>query len=423
MANVNLLSQLAKSVAPRGEPFSPVQAVATGQQLQAGDIKLQQLRQQLDLDGQEAVARQRAQEILQRVAMGGAGYEEAGRELLAVDPRSGIQLMELGQADAERQAELDREAAMADQFGNLLGASQLPIEQQALARQMFQYDPKAALNLLMPDEAAEVNWTFKEGAGGNILAIHPRTLEVRDTGIMAQDNSFGGAVTLPDGTEVFFGKGGYSAKQGNIPVDPKIGRDIQDQDLKDNKMLADLFRLGQDFMGGAFGGQTYQGKLLNWGLEKMDKAGIGNPASDWGEKRLQQATRFKQGIEQIFNQYRKEITGAAASVQELERLKEAMMNADLSPTQFESSYNEFIAKIMRGQKIAAQMAREGYDPSKDENAEMFDRMWNAGVFGDAERINYLNLMQNINAGKTNQDDQGNTYASDGEKWIRIRSAQ
>lgn len=421
MANVNLLSQLAGSVAPQGQPFNAANVMAAGQELAYGQDRLELLRQKMQAERDEGMMRQRAQEIIASAMQGDMSLDEAGRMMMPFDAASGRQFMEWGREDeaaAEESQTLAQAMAALEQY-----AADNGVDPSILAA-----DPGNAVktiqgNLLNPPEDDAVNWTFTPGANGNIMAIHPRTLEVRDTGMKAQDSSFGGSITMPDGTFVTMGRGGYTATNDGIPVDPKVGREIQEEDLKNNKMLADLFRLGQDFMGGLVGGQTYLGKGINWMLEKADKAGIGNPASDWGEDRLKRATRFKQGIEQIFNAYRKEITGAAAAVQELERLKQAMLNADLSPTQFEAAYNEFIAKIMRGQKIAAQMAREGYDPSKDENAEMFDRMWDAGVFGDAEQINYLGLMQNIDAGNTNEVPGKGVFASDGERWVQIRGPE
>lgn len=427
MANVNLLNQLAGSVAPQGRPFNAAQSVAAGQELVAGNERLALLRAKLDAQRTQEARQAEIDRILQ---MGGSPGE-IGQNIMALDPRMGLDYMKFQQTQDKMTAEQAAAAAEAEQlaaqerdFRNLLGVSDKPPAEQAALMGLWGADQKAAYrHMLAQPESDDVNWTFKMDESGNVMAIHPRTLEVRPTGIKGQDNSFGGSMTLPDGTVVRMGKGGYTAQGDGIPVDPKIGRDIQEQDLKDNKMLADLFRLGQDFMGGGFGGQTYQGRAVNWLLEKADKAGIGNPASDWGENRLKKATRFKQGIEQIFNAYRKEITGAAAAVQELERLKQAMLNADLSPTQFEASYNEFIAKVMRGQKIAAQMVREGYDPSKEEGAEVFDRMWNAGVFSEAEATNYLTLMQNIEAGETQSIPGQGVFASDGEQWIKIRGAE
>lgn len=418
MANVNLLNQLAGSVAPQGDPFNPAQAVADGQQLQMGNSKLELLRQKIAAERQQDTLSAVSREIMARAASGQTGLGQAGREMLAVDPSTGIQLMEAGQAENERMAaDQQRAQAMAALESY---AAQNNIDPALLAADVEGSLGDVRKNLLNPDEADEVNWTFKPGANGNIMAIHPRTLEVRDTGVKSQDNSFGGSITMPDGTIVTMGRGGYTASQGNIPADPKIGRGIQDQELKDNVMLADLFELGKAYTDGFFGSLTWAGKGANWLAEKVDRTGM---EFDWSKSRLEKRTTFRQGVEQVFNAYRKEITGAAASVQELERLMKAMMNVDLSPTEFVTSYNNFIGKILRGQKIAAEMARMGYDPSDDKNAQMFDRMWNIGTFGEAERINYLGLMQNINEGRTNQDDKGNVYASDGEKWIRIKDAE
>lgn len=413
MANVNLLSQLAGSVAPTGEQFNPAQVMATGQQLQANNAKMMALQEKIAMQRDEQFRRAKAQEILQRASQ--SGYGAAGREILPLDPELGMNLMELQASEDERMAEDQRRA-------QTMAAIEAYAAQNGLDPAILAADPEGAIGTIQGNllGGSDVSKQLKVGANGNFWQYNPKSGALEDTGVKAKDDSFGGGMVLPDGTEVFFGSGGYTAKQGNVPIDKKIGRDIQDQELKDNIMLADLFELGKAYTDGFFGSLTWAGKGMNWLAEKVDRTGA---EFEWSKDRLERRTTFRQGIEQVFNAYRKEITGAAASVQELERLMKAMMNVDLSPTEFTTSYNNFIGKILRGQKIAAEMARMGYDASDDKNAQMFDRLWNIGTFGDAERINYLGLMQNINEGLVNQDDKGNVYASDGEKWIRIKDAE
>ena len=70
-------------------------------------------------------------------------------------------------------------------------------------------------------------------------------------------------------------------------------------------------------------------------------------------------TKFKQNINQIFNAYRKSITGAAASEREMSDLKRSMFNEDQSPVQFEAAFDEFRSELNRSQRLRRKLLREG----------------------------------------------------------------
>lgn len=86
--------------------------------------------------------------------------------------------------------------------------------------------------------------------------------------------------------------------------------------------------------------------LTSWGRGKSKAALIQDhlrlpiPES-WqqkAEERVDAQTEMHNQVEQLFNVYRKLITGAAASVLELKMLRESFLNTDMSPTQFKSAY-------------------------------------------------------------------------------------
>lgn len=97
---------------------------------------------------------------------------------------------------------------------------------------------------------------------------------------------------------------------------------------------------------------------------------------------LQERTRFTQNINQFFNAYRKEITGAAASVQELEGLKKSMFNEDLGPVEFEAAFDEFKNGVFRGRRLTRKLLREGLTGSltnkRSEVSKRFDQEFTAG---------------------------------------------
>ena len=115
---------------------------------------------------------------------------------------------------------------------------------------------------------------------------------------------------------------------------------------------------------------TFLGKGEAAIAEFADRANV----SSANQKTLLRKKRaFTQNVNREFNAYRKLITGAAASVQELESLKTAIINEDLSPSQFESAFNEYVSELERGIRIRREMLAEGIDVGAPEFGDEFDR--------------------------------------------------
>jgi hypothetical protein len=87
---------------------------------------------------------------------------------------------------------------------------------------------------------------------------------------------------------------------------------------------------------------------------------------------VQGRTKFVNDIQQLFNQYRKEITGAAAAVQELDRLKASMLNEDMSPLEFEAAYSQFRDFSERALQLKQQLIREGIPVGSAEFGQRMD---------------------------------------------------
>ncbi len=69
------------------------------------------------------------------------------------------------------------------------------------------------------------------------------------------------------------------------------------------------------------------------GMSKEDRA-----------KFLAKRANYLNSVDQVFNQYRKEITGAAAGEQEIERLRKSFLNGDMSPSEFKGSLEQVVSK-------------------------------------------------------------------------------
>lgn len=126
---------------------------------------------------------------------------------------------------------------------------------------------------------------------------------------------------------------------------------------------------------------TYTGKARTGINRVLDKAGLNGPE---GKAQLAGATKFKQNVEQVFNAYRKDITGAAAAVAELDRLKQSVINTDQSPTEFEAAMGEFARQLQRGLDIKKQLLDEGIPLGSTKFGKRFDELFLGGGEAPAE---------------------------------------
>jgi len=117
--------------------------------------------------------------------------------------------------------------------------------------------------------------------------------------------------------------------------------------------LSDLQRIGDQYASDFL---TYQGAAKAKTGEVLSKWGLGD--NEWSQFNAERQA-FQDNVRQFFNAYRKEITGAAASVKELELLMESMFNADRDPVTFQRTYNEFVSKVKRNLELNQQMRRDG----------------------------------------------------------------
>lgn len=85
---------------------------------------------------------------------------------------------------------------------------------------------------------------------------------------------------------------------------------------------------------------TYSGQIKGAWTGLKEKAGFKLDKQD--KDFLTDFTTFTTEVKRFFNAYRKEITGAAAAVQELEQLKQSVINGDMSPTEFKAAFNSLM---------------------------------------------------------------------------------
>ena len=92
----------------------------------------------------------------------------------------------------------------------------------------------------------------------------------------------------------------------------------------------------------------------------LDKAGVSSKIDPTGlvEFNKKRVVAISQ-IDMLFNQYRKEITGAAAAVQELDRLKKSYLNSERGPEATKGMLNELKRIGRQGYETKKRNLREG----------------------------------------------------------------
>lgn len=132
---------------------------------------------------------------------------------------------------------------------------------------------------------------------------------------------------------------------------------------------------------------TMQGQLARAGYRLADWAKI--PIGEKGKKHLQSTRVFIEKIEQIFNAYRKEITGAQAAMKEISMLRDSILNKKLTPAEFEASLKSYKDKIQRQLRLKRMILARGSvsgktGVSQKELNERLNNLYMAG--GDADDV-------------------------------------
>lgn len=186
---------------------------------------------------------------------------------------------------------------------------------------------------------------------------------------IAKEISSGKGVSLttnPDGT--FSLSMGGEGTNLTKPVETSLQKDIigLEQQSEDLKVLGESFKKGY---------LTYGGKLKRFALKEYDKI---NPDLLDDDQRtfIQGAREFTEGVEQIFNAYRKEITGAQAAMKELAMLRGSILNKKLTPSEFDASFNRYVSQINRGLRLKKYFLGKGIEGN--ELNEKLDRNILAG---------------------------------------------
>lgn len=137
---------------------------------------------------------------------------------------------------------------------------------------------------------------------------------------IAKANKMGGGMKmrLADGTEI--------AMDGDLSG--KVQGNVQQEVISTERTLGALADLKTE----------YKPEYLTYGGAAKGAAGhvIGKAGFDGGDVTAFGAERkaWTQKLDRVFNQYKKQITGAAASAQEMQQIRDSIANSDMSPQEF-----------------------------------------------------------------------------------------
>ncbi len=180
--------------------------------------------------------------------------------------------------------------------------------------------------------------------------------------------------TGPDGTVI-----STNGQPENVPLTKSVTTGIQKEIAGLEETFSRVMDIDQRYNPSFM---TFQGKLGAYLSELKDKAAM--DMSDDERKFLKDFTKFRTMVNRDFNAYRKEITGAAASVQELESLKKATIAEDQSPAQFEANMEVYKEELLRAMRIKRRLLREGISVGSREFGDAMDRLYLNGHDDDGE---------------------------------------
>jgi hypothetical protein len=314
-----------------------------------------------------------AEKLSQRALSGDA---KAYAELASRDPRQaqaigGILRNQQEQQAAEQQAEAERQKQR-QEFGYKIArgyktASDKPAYLRYAAQQMQQLGHEdMAAGLLEDADAYATNPAAVDGDFDNAVAMFGPESDKLNTSQTYNDLI---AMGYQPGTPEFNAKWEQAKKSGgqNISLTVDNGKqemtkstatDVQGQILDAEKELSSLDAIANKYSGEFL---TYKGRLKAYAGKQFDRAGVDSALTGFNAKR----TAFKNEVNQFFNKYKKEITGAAASEQEMIDLRNSIFNEDLGPEEFMSAYNQFKDKARKNYEMNKRTARSGVDVAVD----------------------------------------------------------
>lgn len=192
-------------------------------------------------------------------------------------------------------------------------------------------------------------------------------------------------VTSDGGIEITEGPAGEQALVPPKPVQNEAAKNLLAAETSVDKMDRIFDSYEPEFL-------TYAGKgkaFLGIEAEKLEGIPVigetvGEIAKSLGadSEFVKKREVFRQQVEQEFNEYRRLITGAAASVQELDALRKSMFNSDMSPTQFQAAAEQYRSERQRIARISRRVLRDGFTMGEESFGKEVDKYFTGGLDDD-----------------------------------------
>lgn len=309
------------------------------------------------------------------IQRGVAGENELPPEYSA-DIDQNLQMLGLESDALNEMLDETRYEPLTDSGGNIVG-------QRNMKTGKVESDPRA------PKEVAPTEIS-KLIAEYNAMDEFDPNREIIKQRLMKLAQPTGTSLTVDADGNISFSQGGVSAP-GNIAPTKSSMNTLQKDNTDAVLLLDQVDALAREYKDNylGFGAETKQG--LNRVRDRLDASGVPLVGLSDDQKEWQAGrTRFVQQTNRVFNNYRKLITGAAASVQELESLKKAIFNDELGPTEFKAAYDSYRNELQRVIRIRNRLMREGYDVGGRRFGGALDRRFMAGGDDDAlDQFEYL----------------------------------
>lgn len=324
--------------------------------------------------------------------------QSALMELVALNPELGAQVQEAGlKLAADERTQAENQAKALGAF--VMALDQLPEDQRAGARDMFLQTPVAQAVIGNPIMAALAQQTDFSDA-----VIKPRAAQARAVfgsgeapsyEFVTNDKGERVAIDRRDPTRVvptgvrerertpLVQMSNFGNAAAPVPATRSTQNSLQSSIVAGDAMISNLNAIEKDFdpkFLQVFGGQ---GTLAQWIARARDRSGV-SPLSAAQAASLAKFTALRTRTERAFNAYRKEITGAAAALQELDRLKKSFLNTDMSPTEFRTALTDYRDELLRVRRLYMDLMRQGFTDFGEggDGARALDEAYLSGADAD-----------------------------------------
>lgn len=195
------------------------------------------------------------------------------------------------------------------------------------------------------------------------------------------------------GTQITFNEDGSIASYSSSPTQgtkTEIQKDIKNTE----KAMTQIDKLKNDYDPSYF---TYKGQADVSAAKFAEKSkgtpileGVSNLVASnlTGKTKEEQAdfiekrSKYMNNIEQVFNTYKKEITGAAAGEREIEMLRKSFLNGDMSPSEFQGAMEQVVSKYKSESDINKGVLTKGIDVSPSTNPGLVQYLKSKGYSDD-----------------------------------------